>query len=240
MTVVAITASFVAMDTLDRVREMVRVCKDRPQGQRMSVRQLSIASGNSDKWLEAALRRGSKKFSAEELGKMARAAGVSERWLVHGEGAMDAGTASAPAAVAQPPRPSMPSDEDSPLERAAFEVATADAGRYDLADFNAVRVAARHIDRKVQEEGDPHATARAYLEAARRLRQQGRPTDPLNLAAAAVQGINPTPQQLAQRAAQEEELNREAEERAKASGLRPMLDFADKAAARARKARGES
>lgn len=144
-----------------------------------SARALSIKAGKSPNAVQKILERGGS-ANGDTIAALARAAGVSEAWLLTGKGSVEDGVVppgSQPPAPLDPPTspivaaPPTPSGE-SPLERALG--AAFDHTRHTVGDLRAVQDALNDGSFQWQRvEGDLVESARTWLDAASALRREG-------------------------------------------------------------------
>lgn len=139
-------------------------------------KEAEAAAGLSRGYLSRVLRGERTRVEAARLQALAEACGVDFRWLSTGQGAM-----LSPSAAPSPPPPSAaPAAPVAPRmpEENAFEAALGEAfraGRFALADLDAVRALLPDAALRLGRETSLVQPALRWLDAARSLRRDGRP-----------------------------------------------------------------
>lgn len=138
-------------------------------------KEAEAAAGLSRGYLSRVLRGERTRVEAARLESLAVACGVDFRWLSTGQGAMLSSPA-APSPLA-PVTPTTPVATRAPEEN-AFEAALGEAfraGRFALADLDAVRALLPDAAQRLGREASLVQPALRWLDAARSLRREGRP-----------------------------------------------------------------
>jgi transcriptional regulator with XRE-family HTH domain len=136
-------------------------------------KEAEAAAGLSRGYLSRVLRGERTRVEAARLESLAVACGVDFRWLSTGQGAM----LSSPAAPS-PLAPVAPTTAPRAPEENAFEAALGEAfraGRFALADLDAVRALLPDAAQRLGREASLVQPALRWLDAARSLRREGRP-----------------------------------------------------------------
>ncbi len=138
-------------------------------------KEAEAAAGLSRGYLSRVLRGERTRVEAARLQALAEACGVDFRWLSTGQGAM-----LSPADAPSPPPPVAPVVPVAPRvpEENAFEAALGEAfraGRFALADLDAVRALLPDAALRLGRETSLVQPALRWLDAARSLRRDGRP-----------------------------------------------------------------
>lgn len=129
-------------------------------------------------------------LAGDRLARIARVCGVDAVWLMTGEGEMRNASTPPPSASIDRSVADAPAiaDDETPLDRAIVHAWTAatmqNPESFTMADMRNAQVAARGVSRLAREGTDLEATARTYLEAARKVRRSGTSVRSTDLATA--------------------------------------------------------
>lgn len=153
----------------------------------MNQKEAEGAAGLSRGYLSRVLRGERNRVEAARLQALADACGVDLRWLSTGQGAMLAPVDApglAPPSRAAPVAPREPTE--NPFEAALGEAFR--AGRFALADLDAVRALLPEAALRLGREASLVQPALRWLDAARSLRREGRPVTVETFALALARG----------------------------------------------------